>query len=531
MAIYQGFLSVLVTHSLLGLSIAQLCPSEFMPYTCTSCIDFTKEKLAFDKTCTAPDTVLVKVENDEQMEVLRRYMEIFNQSKVWVDHNKTTMMNDDCSEHCCVALQLDPYKPVTVDCSTELSAICSTEVDALDFSEGSGGNDLGAGIMVTVDGKEEFEKMLIITYDATVNLTCDHASNEFVEWHINAQQQEDGISNSAMESTFMFKFSTPGIYQCKVNDSNGDTEIRTVTLCGKDTTPGVVEILSAFPLSQTELLVSWYPPTILGTISPLLLRYNIYYTSDSIFDPDSALVSSNVLPQLLDGSIKNGVGEIVIPGLKVGQSYLISVIATSTVQIPSTNFQFITKASTYGRAPVTTEFFLKVQRSYDNKTLVVSWQPAILEPPLGPVALYEVQYRDAQQSVITTAHVQPETPFLVIRDVANANDYEVRIAILVEVSRNPIEHERSSWTEWMRVNGTTTSIPSGVSPTGTEPTVDNLELIIAAVLLPAAVIIIVLLLLLLAALRICRNNSGGGYDVRKKEKFFPLSERDKRDSL
>ena len=100
-----------------------------MPYTCTSCIDFTKEKLAFDKTCTAPDTVLVKVENDEQMEVLRRYMEIFNQSKVWVDHNKTTMMNDDCSEHCCVALQLDPYKPVTVDCSTELSAICSTEVD------------------------------------------------------------------------------------------------------------------------------------------------------------------------------------------------------------------------------------------------------------------------------------------------------------------------------------------------------------------------------------------------------------------
>ena len=76
-------------------------------------------------------------------------------------------------------------------------------------------------------------------------------------------------------------------------------------------------------------------------------------------------------------------------------------------------------------APVTTEFFLKVQRSYDNKTLVVSWQPAILEPPLGPVALYEVQYRDAQQSVITTAHVQPETPFLVIRDVANANDYEV----------------------------------------------------------------------------------------------------------
>ena len=71
------------------------------------------------------------------------------------------------------------------------------------------------------------------------------------------------------------------------------------------------------------------------------------------------------------------------------------------------------------------ELDLKVERSYDNKTLVVSWKHAQLELPLGPVALYEVQYRDAQQSVITTVHVQPERPFLVVHDVANVNDYEV----------------------------------------------------------------------------------------------------------
>ena len=69
---------------------------------------------------------------------------------------------------------------------------------------------------------------------------------------------------------------------------------------------------------------------------------------------------------------------------------------------------------------------LKVQRLKDNdKILVVSWEAASLTPPVGPVALYEVQYRDAQQAVSNKAHVQPPSSSLVLRDVANANDYEV----------------------------------------------------------------------------------------------------------
>ena len=69
---------------------------------------------------------------------------------------------------------------------------------------------------------------------------------------------------------------------------------------------------------------------------------------------------------------------------------------------------------------------LKVQRLKDNdKILVVSWEAASLTPPVGPVALYEVQYRDAQQAVSNKAHVRPPSSSLVLRDVANANDYEV----------------------------------------------------------------------------------------------------------
>ena len=69
---------------------------------------------------------------------------------------------------------------------------------------------------------------------------------------------------------------------------------------------------------------------------------------------------------------------------------------------------------------------LNVTRTPDDRTLVVTWDMADLQLPFGPVALYEVEYRDAQQTVSTAAHVQPEAPFLVIRDIANANDYEVR---------------------------------------------------------------------------------------------------------
>ena len=74
---------------------------------------------------------------------------------------------------------------------------------------------------------------------------------------------------------------------------------------------------------------------------------------------------------------------------------------------------------------------LNVTRTPDDRTIVVTWDMANLQLPLGPVALYEIEYRDAQQSVSTSAHVQPGAPFLVIRNITNANDYEVRPRVYV----------------------------------------------------------------------------------------------------
>lgn len=61
----------------------------------------------------------------------------------------------------------------------------------------------------------------------------------------------------------------------------------------------------------------------------------------------------------------------------------------------------------------------------DEKALNVSWKQANLTLPEGPVSLYLVEYRDAQQVLSNQAYVQPESSFLVLREVANANDYEV----------------------------------------------------------------------------------------------------------
>lgn len=78
---------------------------------------------------------------------------------------------------------------------------------------------------------------------------------------------------------------------------------------------------------------------------------------------------------------------------------------------------------------------LKVQRLKDDeKALVVSWERADLSLPEGPVSLYLVEYRDAQQALSNRAYVQPESSSLVLWEVANANDYEVRYILLCTAS-------------------------------------------------------------------------------------------------
>jgi hypothetical protein len=88
----------------------------------------------------------------------------------------------------------------------------------------------------------------------------------------------------------------------------------------------------------------------------------------------------------------------------------------------------------------------------DNKALIVSWETAQLSSPEGPVSSYEVEYRDGEQGLPNRVRVPPEAPYFIIYGVENDENYEVRVAILVEVS--PLKLNRSQWTDWAGVNDT-----------------------------------------------------------------------------
>ena len=96
-----------------------------------------------------------------------------------------------------------------------------------------------------------------------------------------------------------------------------------------DSEPGDVESLTATAYSQTELTVTWAPPQFLGTIDPLLLRYNIYYSSQDVIDEKSEVKS--VLPQFPNDTVT-----VQLTSLSKGTTYVIGVVATSTT-VPERN--------------------------------------------------------------------------------------------------------------------------------------------------------------------------------------------------
>ena len=113
-----------------------------------------------------------------------------------------------------------------------------------------------------------------------------------------------------------------------------------------DGNPGDVRVISSAQ-SQSEIYVSWYPPSVLGTADPYLLRYTVYYTSDEFLDISTAQ-SVNALPRLLNGVSYEGIGEFVLKNLTAGKTYSVSVVANTLMSAPKSDVKFIAVASTYG---------------------------------------------------------------------------------------------------------------------------------------------------------------------------------------
>jgi hypothetical protein len=152
-------------------------------------------------------------------------------------------------------------------------------------------------------------------------------------------------------------------------------------------------------------------------------------------------------------------------------------------------------------APAGSVFGVRLQPwKDDDKALIVSWETARLSSPEGPVSSYEVEYRDGEQGLPNRVRVPPDAPYFIIYGVENDENYEVRVAILVEVS--PLKLNRSQWTDWVGVNDTKsqggevqpTTEKGEVKPTNNRGDGADVDVIVAAVLLPLTVLLVSMLL-------------------------------------
>ena len=96
---------------------------------------------------------------------------------------------------------------------------------------------------------------------------------------------------------------------------------------------------------------------------------------------------------------------------------------------------------------------LQLKRTPNNDTLVAFWTLVVATPPVGRVVHYEIQFRDQRVNAITNSVIQPPAfDYTVLHPVVNASSYEVRVRASVEIQRDPVAYESSSWTEWESVS-------------------------------------------------------------------------------
>ena len=70
-----------------------------------------------------------------------------------------------------------------------------------------------------------------------------------------------------------------------------------------------------------------------------------------------------------------------------------------------------------------------MERTPDNRTLVVVWEEVVTSLPTGDIATYEIEYRDAGQITPNSGVVPGSSNFFTLSGLANANDYEVRVSV------------------------------------------------------------------------------------------------------
>ena len=135
-----------------GFCLANLCPQGYRPYTCSSCVNFTKNVQAFSNSPCEGNGTLVQIEDPAQLDTLQRYVDVLDHDRYWIGYEikngaaksvssstesslVTTLLNSQtqsCTENCCVAVQSDGL--ISVKCDEELPYMCSVTINCKEMT-------------------------------------------------------------------------------------------------------------------------------------------------------------------------------------------------------------------------------------------------------------------------------------------------------------------------------------------------------------------------------------------------------------
>ncbi|CAI8029257.1 hypothetical protein GBAR_LOCUS16628 [Geodia barretti] len=149
-----------------------------------------------------------------------------------------------------------------------------------------------------------------------------------------------------------------------------------------------------------------------------------------------------------------------------------------------------------------------------SQELVVQWYPTLPPPPGTVFAYYQVQYRTiGEEGEGLTETVDAGQSRVIINQLENAHNYEIRLRVKVQVRRFPAEYEDTPWSVWI-------TLPTGVqgvtmTPTEAVEESDREEVLLVWVLVPVLSVVVLVALLVPVTIIVWRVWKSADLQCRK----------------
>uniref|UniRef100_A0A1X7U244 Fibronectin type-III domain-containing protein n=1 Tax=Amphimedon queenslandica TaxID=400682 RepID=A0A1X7U244_AMPQE len=343
----------------LGLSHAQLCPSDTFTYSESNCLSLTTSSTpSYDNasaSCATDGASLVLISSEGELFAARGYTRSLGvrDGRYWIGYQYSSSNLVDVNGNPAPSIVVSAVEeggpaPATGVCvaltqnEALVRVLCNESLDGYicQFT-------INVPLVVSVSfNNSVIDPSIPITQPLGTSfiLSCSFnntTSRSTVQWTLNgAALPEDLIdTNGDMSETTLnvTRFLSEGVYRCQVNNANGRSVGQDIQIYASlEDTFFVPDPLSpngivAFPYTQSSILIQWFQPQVSYVSSPLLLRYTLYYTRNRDTDIGDRPVRTNLTTS------PSGMGSYVLTGLDVGTEYYLTMSATNragTGQLP-----------------------------------------------------------------------------------------------------------------------------------------------------------------------------------------------------